>query len=304
MANPPPSSLPQNIFLTGANGRLASCIRPHLQRAGRKVTGFSREETDENHKLDRIFEPGALDKTDTLLHLAWSTLPATSERDIGSEWESDLPFLIKLLRHIVESPPLARLHFIFFSSGGAVYGPSIDQPSSEADRCRPVGWYAQAKVAAEEIIQIFGERHGLIYTILRVSNPYGFPIPLERAQGIIPRVFDCAWTGKTLNLWGDGAARKDFLHYSDFNDGLQAVIDRRLTGTYNLAAGSSASVMEVIRYIEAITQRAVRVEEGPARPWDVQTSLIDNRKLGAAAGWTPKLTLEDGLILTGRELPR
>ncbi len=44
MAKSLPDLLPQNIFLTGANGRLASCIRPHLQRTGRKVTGFSRDD--------------------------------------------------------------------------------------------------------------------------------------------------------------------------------------------------------------------------------------------------------------------
>ena len=304
MANPPPSSLPQNIFLTGANGRLASCVRPYLQQAGRKITGFSREKTKDHLQLEALFQPGVLERADTLLHLAWSTLPATSERDIGSEWESDLPFLIKLLRQIVESPKLARLHFVFFSSGGAVYGPGTGQPSRETDPCRPVGWYAQAKVAAEEIVRIFGERHGLIYTILRVSNPYGFPIPPERAQGIVPHVFNCAWTGQELSLWGDGNARKDFLHYTDFNRGLQAVIDRRLTGIYNLAHGSSATIAEIIRHIEVITQRTVRVEPGAIRPWDVQTSLLDNRKLHEATGWSPQLSLEEGLKLTARELPR
>ena len=168
MAHPLPSSLPQHIFLTGAGGRLASCVRPHLQQAGRTITGFSRTETKDQRKLENLFQPGVLDQAQTLLHLAWSTLPATSERDIGSEWECDLPFLIKLLRHVVETPALARLHFVFFSSGGAVYGSDPGRPSLETDPCRPVGWYAQAKVAAEEIIRIFGERHGLIYTILRV----------------------------------------------------------------------------------------------------------------------------------------
>ena len=74
--------------------------------------------------------------------------------------------------------------------------------------CRPVGWYARAKLAAEEIIRTFGERYGLRYTILRVSNPYGYSVPFQRAQGIIPHAIECARSGKTLSLWGDGSARK------------------------------------------------------------------------------------------------
>jgi len=304
MASPVLPTPPQNIFLTGARGRLASCIRPHLQRAGHKITGFSHSESHDHPKLENLFQPGALEQVDALLHLAWSTLPATSERDIGSEWENDLPFLIKLLRRIVESPARARLHFIFFSSGGAVYGPGNGQAARETDPCQPVGWYAQAKVAAEGIIRIFGERHGLVYTILRVSNPYGFAVPFERAQGIIPHAFSCAWTGRPLSLWGDGSARKDFLHYTDFNRGLQAVIDHRLTGTYNLAAGSSASIGDVIRKIERLTARTVRLEPGLARPWDVQASLLDNRKLREATDWAPQISLDEGLKLTAVELPR
>jgi len=304
MVFPSDQSRPQQITLTGAHGRLAACIRPFLAAAGREVTALSHTGTDEANSLQQLFVPGLLEKTDTLLHLAWSTLPATSERDIGREWETDLPLLIKLLRRIVESPARSRLHFVFFSSGGAVYGPGTTQPSRETDPCHPVGWYAQAKVAAEEIIQIFGERHGLNYTILRVSNPYGFPVPAERAQGIIPRAFHSAWSGQPLGLWGDGSARKDFLHYTDFNRGLLEVIDRRLTGTYNLAVGASASLGEVIKHIEEITGRRIKLAPGPALPWDVQVSQLDNRKLREATGWGPQLSLRAGLELTARELPR
>lgn len=292
------------IFLTGARGRLASCVKPYLHQAGHEIISFSRAATKDHLKLDDIFQPDILEQGNTLLHFAWSTLPATSERDIGSEWENDLPLLIKLLRRIVESPARESLHFIFFSSGGAVYGSGSDQPACELDPCRPVGWYAQAKVAAEEIIQIFGERHGLIYTILRVANPYGFPVSPERAQGIVPHAFRCAYTGQALNLWGDGTALKDFLHYHDFNRGLKAVIDQRLTGTYNLASGYSTTIRDIIRHIEKITQRSICIQPGPTRPWDVQTSRLDNRKLRLATHWTPQISLIEGLKLTAQEIDR
>lgn len=290
------------ILLTGARGRLAACIRPHLEQAGRKVSGYSRTAAPGQPSLAELLASPWPSDAPVLLHLAWSTLPATSEKDVGTEWEHDLPLLFKLLQKIAETPPAQRPHFIFFSSGGAVYGPGRGRPALESDPCQPIGWYAEAKLAAEEIIRIYTGRHDLPCTILRVSNPYGFPVPVQRAQGIIPRAFHCAWHGEVLKLWGDGSARKDFLHYTDFNRALQAVIDRRLTGTFNLAAGRSVSVREIITQVEMLTGKRIRLESSPAPAWDVQASELDNTKLRAAAGWTPQVPLETGLQLTAREL--
>lgn len=295
-----PESLtaPQRILITGGRARLAACIRPHLEKAGRKVTMLSRKACDEYLPLDAFFATPLPDQTDVLLHLAWSTLPATSEQNVGTEWQHDLPLLFRVLRRIVESPRRERLHFIFFSSGGAVYGPCDSGPANESMPCHPIGWYARAKLAAEEIIRAFGEQHQLRYTILRVSNPYGYSVPFQRAQGIIPHAIDCARSGKILGLWGDGSAKKDFLHYTDFNRALQLVIDRGLTGTYNLSYGSSHTLREMIELVEDISGRSIAIEHGPARPWDVHSSMIDNQKLREATGWSPQISLEQGLRLS------
>jgi UDP-glucose 4-epimerase len=299
-----PSSIPTSarIILTGARGRLASCLDGPLQLAGHEVVRFSRRGGEGYHALETLVDSDDLINADALLHLAWSTLPATSERDIGREWKNDLPLLIQLLRRIVDSPARDRLNFIFFSSGGSVYGENHGHPAQENDRAHPIGWYAQAKVAAEEIIRIFGERHGLRYTILRISNPYGFRVPRERVQGIIPRIFECAWTGQTLSLWGDGAAKKDFIHYSDFTRALQQVVERQLTGIYNLGTGISTAISEVIQKVEDITRNPVHVTNAPSLPWDVQVSHLDIAKFCAATGWRPTISLDEGLRLTAKEL--
>lgn len=294
---------PKKILLTGARGRLAACIRPHLADAEHELVLLSRTETSEYLSLETLFLTPLIDQSDVLLHLGWSTLPALSELNIGIEWERDLPFLIRLLRRIADSPARKRLHFVFFSSGGTVYGQAKGRPAREDDACHPIGWHGQAKRAGEEIVEAFAERHGVSCTILRISNPYGFAVPSHRAQGIIPHAFECARTGRPLSLWGDGSARKDFLHYTDFNRALQQVIDRRLTGTFNLCAGESYSVRDVIGRIEQVSGHRIPLEPGPARPWDVHDSCLSNEKLRAASGWTPSVSIEEGLQLTARELP-
>jgi UDP-glucose 4-epimerase len=192
-------------------------------------------------------------------------------------------------------PAAKRPHFIFFSSGGAVYGNSPGRPNGESDPCHPVGWYGRGKRAAEDVIEQFTARHGLVTTILRISNPYGYPVPAERVQGIIPHAVRCARTGQPLTIWGDGHARKDFLYYTDFLSGLEQVIARRLAGTYNLCAGESHSVHEIVSLVERHTGRKLQLRYTPGPAWDVTDSRLSPARFMAATGWRPQISLDEGV---------
>lgn len=292
MAELPPSSL----IITGGRGRLAGVIRRHLHLANHPVVTVSRSESDEHLSWDSLLTPETLAGADCLLHLAWSTLPATSEKNPGAEWREDLPLLSTLLQALAKCPPAERPHLIFFSSGGTVYGPAqADSASRESDTCRPIGWYGRGKQAAEALIEEFGRREQLAYTILRVSNPYGFSIPHFKPQGIIPFLIESAYDGEPFSVWGDGSACKDYLHHSDFINALERVLERKPHGTFNLAAGESHRITELINLIEQETGKPISWQPGPAYPWDVQESRLDNTKLGQAIDWSPQTSLAEGI---------
>ena len=290
-----PEPMLQRLIVTGGRGRLASLIAEHFRAPTYDVALFSRHGGGGFQPLAGLTAPGTLEDVGALLHLAWSTLPATSEREPGAEERQDLPALKNLLEAIVASPKSKRPHFVFFSSGGAVYGNAPGRANIEADACQPIGSYVRAKRAAEELIATYAGYHGLTCTILRISNPYGYPVPKNRAQGLIPHALRCAIEGQPLTLWGDGHARKDFLHYTDFLGALELVLARRLTGTFNLSAGESHSVSEVIGLVEKHTGKRVALQSQPAPAWDVQDSRLDNTRLTAAIGWKPTVNLDEGI---------
>lgn len=286
---------PQRLLVSGGRGRLAALLADHLRTAARDVTLYSRQPAPGYRDMVRLTETDELSAADTMLHLAWSTLPATAEQNPGSEQQHDLPFLEKLLASLAALPATRRPHFIFFSSGGAVYGNAPGRPSVETDDCHPIGRYGAAKLAAEEMIRAATARHDLPCTILRISNPYGYPVPSGRLQGIIPHAIRAAIEGRPLTLWGEGQARKDFIHYTDFLSVLDILLARRLTGTFNLGAGESHSVREILALVEKHTGRKVTTTNTPAAPWDVQDSRLDTRRLREATGWTPRITLDEGV---------
>jgi len=290
------SELPANrIIVTGGRGRLASLIADHFPPAAGELVLYSRKAGDGFHALDQLTDPAQLDGAAVLLHLAWSTLPATSEESGGIEAQQDLPYLEKLLVAFAAVPAARRPLFVFLSSGGTVYGPAPGRPSVEDDDCRPISWYGRAKVAAEEIIRQHTASSGLACAILRITNPYGYPIPKSRAQGIIPHAVRCAAEKQPLTLYGDGSARKDFLYYTDFLAALNQVVARRLTGTFNIAAGESHSLNEVIAIVEKHAGLPVLLHRQPVRTWDVLDCRLDNRRFCAATGWRPLVSLSEGI---------
>ncbi|MSU45612.1 MAG: NAD-dependent epimerase/dehydratase family protein [Lacunisphaera sp.] len=284
---------PMRIAVTGGRGRLASLLAGHFGSSAHELSLFSRGGGNDFHDLTGL--EAALPGHQALLHLAWSTLPATSEQGDITEWQTDLPALEKILQAIAALPGKQRPHFVFFSSGGAVYGNAPGRPSRETDKCQPIGSYGRAKRAAEELVERHAAQHGLACTILRISNPYGYPVPKSRVQGIIPHAMRCAVEGQPLTLWGDGHAQKDFLYYTDFLTAVEAVVARRLTGTFNLCAGESHTVREVIALVEKHTGKKIALSFQPAPAWDVEDSRLDNQRLAAAAGWRPQVSLDEGI---------
>lgn len=281
--------------MTGGRGSLASLIAGHFHAPAHEVTLFSRRQTNDFSSLYTLTDAAVLSRSDVLMHLAWSSLPATAEQHPGIEDHEDLAFLGKLLAALVRQPGHQRPHLVFFSSGGAVYGNAPHRPNVESDPCLPLGRYGRAKLAAEEMINACAAREGLPCTILRISNPYGYPVPRHRAQGLIPHALRCAVEGQPLTLWGDGSARKDFLYYTDILAALDHVVAKRLSGTFNVCAGESHSVNEVIRFVELVVGKAIALDHIPAPAWDVHDSRLSSAHYQAATGWYPQVPIAEGI---------
>lgn len=286
-----PSVPSKRLLVTGGRGRLAALVADHFRAPAYAVGLYSRSADQGFHALEELTRPDHFAATDTVLHLAWSTLPATSEQTPGGEEQHDLPLLARLLAACAGRRP----HFVFFSSGGTVYGNAPGRPNIEDDPGRPIGCYGRAKLAAEKLVTEAAARHGLPCTILRIANPYGYPLPSGRVQGVIPHAIRAAVDGRSLTLWGDGHARKDFIYYTDFLSALDEVVARRLTGVYNLGAGESHSVHEIIALVEKHTGRKITTTTTPAPAWDVQDSRLSNERLIAATGWRPQVALDEGI---------
>jgi len=121
---------------------------------------------------------------------------------------------------------------------------------------------------------------------------------MQKPQGIVPFLIHSARHGRPFSVWGDGSARKDFLHHTDFTAALDQVIRLRPQGIFNVSHGASHSVSEVIACVEQALGRKLAIQHVPAHPWDVHDSLLDNTKLARAINWRPAVNLAEGIHRT------
>jgi UDP-glucose 4-epimerase len=285
---------PRPLIFTGARGRLAGALATYFSQQGAEVVRVSRTGGDGHLSYDDLWNSTLLQNGGVLLHAAWSTVPSTAEAHPESTWTQDLPLLARLLTELSRTPGDRAPHLAFFSSGGAVYG-ECKTPAGETHPLNPVGWYGRGKVAAETLIEQFRQERGLRASILRISNPYGFPYVPEKPQGIVGAALHAVRTSRPLPLLGGGNSRKDFLHLGDLQSALTCLIQHPLDGPWNICSGESHSIIELLSLLESITGQSVPRQNVPAAGWDVHSSLLDRTAFSSAYGWNPQFSLPAGL---------
>jgi len=272
----------------------------YLMQMGATLRAYSRSPEPGDLPLAQLPQDLRQGKVDIVLHLAWSVVPAEAELDPWGQWQVDLPQLGDLLDVLSERNSHGQnpVRLVFFSSG-SVYGEGDSRLSSFDENCprNPKGYYAKAKAAAEDMI-LSHIRQGLKATILRITNPYGFPQEDGRLQGVIPALCHAALQRKTFTLWGDGSAIKDYVYFEDLCVAVKKVLGLQLTGVYNLSSGESIALLDLVKMVQEITGISLAVRHSPHQKWDVQHGRYSSQKLRTAIGWVPSLSLREGLLRT------
>lgn len=190
---------------------------------------------------------------------------------------------------------------VVFASSSSVYGNAERMPLSETQAPNPISPYGVAKLAAERFCVSFGHVYGLETVALRYFNVFGpRQDPTSQYAAVVPRFIRTIAEGRTITIDGDGNQSKDFTYVANVvNANLLAADARDAAGrVLNVAMGGSESVNDLAELIGRLLGKEVSSEHGPDRPGDVRISCADITAAGAAMGYAPMVSFEEGLRRT------
>lgn len=177
-----------------------------------------------------------------------------------------------------------------YASTSSVYGKFSS--GDEQVSTRPVSPYGVTKLAGELLCQAFREEFHLPAVVLRYFSVYG---PGQRPDMGYHKFVKAMLEGTPITVYGDGHQSRGNTFVSDCVDATIAATKAPVGETYNIGGGETASVWDILGKLERITGMKARVRQEEARAGDQRTSQADISKATRDLGWSPKVSLDDGL---------
>jgi UDP-glucose 4-epimerase len=190
-------------------------------------------------------------------------------------------------------------HFVYISSGGAAYGEPERLPCMEDHPVNPICPYGATKHTVEHYLYMYHANFGLNYTVLRYPNVFGPRQNPEGEAGVVAIFIGKMLAGEPAIVNGDGEQTRDFVYVGDcaYGNYLAVTVDHQ-AGIYNLGWGRPTSINEIFFALAKSTNYSQPIQHGPAKVGETRHIYLDATKAIKELGWTPTLSLEEGLEKT------
>ena len=168
--------------------------------------------------------------------------------------------------------------------------------------------YAVAKIAAIKMCRYYNEQYGTDFISIMPTNLYGpnDNFDLESSHvlpALIRKVHEAMIRGTTVELWGDGTPRREFLHVDDLADAAVYLMDtysyRQIGEFVNVGTGRDCTIKELAELVAEVVGYPGELSWDTSRPSGTPQKLLDISRLHAL-GWDAKMGLGEGIERTYR----
>lgn len=202
--------------------------------------------------------------------------------------------------NVLQGARAKGVELVVHTSTSEVYGTARYVPIDEAHPLQGQSPYAASKIGADKIAESFYLSFELPVVTIRPFNTFG---PRQSARAVIPTIISQCLQGDTVRL-GNLYSTRDFTYVSDTVEGflLAASTSESVGKTINLGFNQEISIHELAKLIARLIGRSVTFssEEQRIRPEmsEVERLVADNKLALSLLGWTPTITLQQGLEKT------
>jgi UDP-glucose 4-epimerase len=193
---------------------------------------------------------------------------------------------------------------VIYTGTRGQYGPAVSLPVDESAPTHPKGIYEISNLTAEKIIEVYNEVHDIHSVLLRLTNIYGPRAQMRHSRyGVVNWFVRLAVDDQTIQLFGDGSIKRDFLFVQDCVEAIlgSATEDAARGEVFNVGVDRPTTYLELADTLIEVcgTGRWEFAEFTPERKAQEPGDFFsDIGKIRRVLGWEPRTRLADGLRTT------
>jgi dTDP-glucose 4,6-dehydratase len=186
------------------------------------------------------------------------------------------------------------------TSTSEVYGSARVVPIDETHPLQGQSPYAASKIGADKMAEAFHLSYDVPVVTVRPFNTFG---PRQSARAVIPTIISQCLAGDVVRL-GNTDTTRDLNFVANTVDGFvcAAQVPAAIGRTFNLGSGRETGIGDLVQLIAERMGKTIEVETENARVRpagsEVERLLADFENARQVLGWSPRVTLEEGLDTT------
>lgn len=295
----------KRIFVAGHKGMVGSSTARQLREAGADVLTADRTELDliNQASVDRWMA----DNRPEMVVIAAAKVGGILANDMHP-----VRFLydnIMIQTNLLKAAHDTGVDRLLLLGSSCIYPKFAPQPITEdallTGALEPTNqWYAMAKISGIMLAQAYRREFGRHYISAMPTNLYGpddnFDLQSSHVlPALIRKAHEAKMSGaKSIEVWGTGKVRREFLHVDDCAAALVHLLANYDEDQHiNVGSGSDVTILELVHIVCEVVGFTGEITFDTSKPDGTPRKLMAADKLGAL-GWTPTIGLRDGIAST------
>lgn len=293
------------VFIAGSSGLVGSALVRRFNKISKYEVLLSKSSELDLRNPEAVFGFFAKHKPDVVIDAA------AKVGGIHANATYPVEFLIENTQ--IQNNLLSAAHefqcekFVFLSSS-CVYPKNCPQPIKESYLLTgPLEItnqaYAIAKIAGMKLVESYRNQYQKKWVSAMPTNLFGPKDNFSKDNShvlpaMIRKFHDAKVKNEVVQLWGDGTAKREFLHVDDLAEAVHFLIDNYdRDEAINIGAGKDISILELANLISEIVGYRGSIIWDKSKPNGTPRKLLDTSKINSL-GWSPKISLTEGLTST------